>query len=94
MLRRRSSSSATVAQSARSGRWSRERRLTSLVTASLALAWVDLPRINVPPESAHLDALRSLGFETRRELRHMRRGIDNLPGRRACVAAQASLGEG
>jgi len=68
--------------------------LASLVIAALALPWVDLPRINVPPESAHLDTLRSLGFETRRELRHMRRGIDTLPGRRSRVAAQASLGEG
>jgi len=68
--------------------------LTELVTASLGLPWVDLPRINVPPESAHLEALRDLGFETRRELRHMRRGIADLPGRRSCIAAQVSLGEG
>jgi hypothetical protein len=68
--------------------------LAVLVAASLELPWVDLPRINVPPESAHLDSLRTLGFQTRRELRHMRRGIADLPGRRASIAAQASLGEG
>jgi GNAT superfamily N-acetyltransferase len=68
--------------------------LAELVVDSLHLSWVDLPRINVPPESAHLDTLRSLGFETRRELRHMRRGIADLPGRRSSIAAQASLGEG
>jgi len=68
--------------------------LADLVTGALALAWVDPPRINVPPESAYVDTLRSLGFETRRELRHMRRGIDALPGHRSCIAAQVSLGEG
>jgi len=68
--------------------------LAELVAASLRLSWVDLPRVNVPPESAHLDTLRSLGFETRRELRHMRRGIADLPGHRNVIAAQSSLGEG
>jgi len=68
--------------------------LTGLVTASMELSWVDLPRINVPPESGHLETLRALGFETRRQLRHMRRGIDSLPGRRTAIAAQVSLGEG
>src|SRR4051812_20392666 len=68
--------------------------LAQLVAASLELSWVDLPRINVPPESMHLDTLQALGFEIRRQLRHMRRGIDVLPGRRGCIAAQASLGEG
>jgi GNAT superfamily N-acetyltransferase len=68
--------------------------LCALVVAALALPWVDLPRINIPPESQHLETLRTLGFETRRDLRHMRRGIDALPGRRSAIAAQASLGEG
>ena len=35
-----------------------------------------------------------LGFETLRELRHMRRGIDVLPGRRESIAGLISLGEG
>ena len=68
--------------------------LTSLVTAALQLDWATPPRINVPPESGHLATLQRLGFEQRRELRHMRRGIEVLPGRRESIAAQVSLGEG
>jgi len=68
--------------------------LRELVAAALNLPWVDLPRVSVPPESEHLETLRTLGFETRRELRHMRRGIDTLPGKRSKIAAEASLGEG
>ena len=45
-------------------------------------------------ESRHAATLRRLGFEVRRELRHMRRGIEVLPGRRESIAAQISLGEG
>jgi GNAT superfamily N-acetyltransferase len=68
--------------------------LTSLIAAALRLDWATPPRINVPPESGHLATLERLGFEHRRELRHMRRGIEVLPGRRESVAAQISLGEG
>lgn len=68
--------------------------LTSLIRAALRLDWVSPPRINVPPESGHIATLQRLGFELRRELRHMRRGIDVLPGRREIIAGQVSLGEG
>ena len=68
--------------------------LAELVTAWLALPGsirrgsTFLPRART---STHCDRL---GFEMRRELRHMRRGIDALPGRRGAIAAQVSLGEG
>ena len=68
--------------------------LTSLIAAALRLDWATPPRINVPPESGHLATSQRLGFEERRELRHMRRGIEVLPGRRESIAAQVSLGEG
>jgi GNAT superfamily N-acetyltransferase len=68
--------------------------LVSLVTAALRFDWPTPPRINVPPESGHVATLQRLGFEVRRELRHMRRGVAVLPGRRESVAAQVSLGEG
>jgi GNAT superfamily N-acetyltransferase len=68
--------------------------LVSLVTAALRFDWPAPPRINVPPESGHVATLQRLGFEQRRELRHMRRGIEVLPGRRESIAAQVSLGEG
>ncbi len=68
--------------------------LSALVTAARRFEWVSPPRINVPPESSHLPTLLRLGFEPRRELRHMRRGIGVLPGRRATVAGLISLGEG
>jgi ribosomal protein S18 acetylase RimI-like enzyme len=68
--------------------------LISLVDAAVRLDWQLPPRINVPPESGHLATLQRLGFEAQRELRHMRRGIEVLPGRRESIAAQVSLGEG
>jgi ribosomal protein S18 acetylase RimI-like enzyme len=68
--------------------------LISLVTAALQLDWPHPPRISVPPESGHVATLQRLGFELRRELRHMRKGIEVLPGRRESIAAQVSLGEG
>jgi hypothetical protein len=68
--------------------------LSALVTASLWLDWASPPRINLPPESAHVETLVRLGFVQLRELRHMRRGIGQLPGRRDCIAGQVSLGEG
>ena len=68
--------------------------LVSLVTEALRLDWRTPPRISVPPESGHVATLQRLGFEVRRELRHMRRGIEVLPGRRESIAAQVSLGEG
>jgi GNAT superfamily N-acetyltransferase len=70
------------------------RSLSALVAAALRLDWPVAPRINVPPESAHLGSLLSLGFGERRQLRHMRRGIGELPGRRDCIAGSVSLGEG
>ena len=68
--------------------------LRALIIAAMRLDWAVRPRVNVPPESCHLATLRRLGFEPQRELRHMRRGIDILPGRRQTIAAQVSLGEG
>lgn len=68
--------------------------LSAVVAASLRLDWANPPRINVPPESMHVETLLGLGFELRRELQHMRRGIGLLPGRRECIAGQVSLGEG
>lgn len=68
--------------------------LECLIEAALQLEWSSPPRINVPPESEHVDSLLALGFEPLRELRHMHRGIDALPGRRQRVAGLVSLGEG
>ncbi|HEY0521512.1 MAG TPA: GNAT family N-acetyltransferase [Ilumatobacteraceae bacterium] len=68
--------------------------LASLLTGALALQWPTPPRLSVPPESGHIATLQRLGFEQRRELRHMRRGISTLPGRRESIAAEVSLGEG
>lgn len=68
--------------------------LSCLIGAALQLDWLSAPRISVPPESGHVDSLLALGFELRRELRHMRRGIDVLPGMRQSVAGLVSLGEG
>jgi GNAT superfamily N-acetyltransferase len=68
--------------------------LTTLVRVALALEWSAPPRINVPPESGHLATLQRLGFEQLRQLRHMRRGIESLPGRRESLAGEVSLGEG
>ena len=68
--------------------------LMSLVTAALRLDWLQPPRVNVPPESGHIATLQRLGFEHRRALRHMRRGVGALPGRREGIAGLISLGEG
>jgi ribosomal protein S18 acetylase RimI-like enzyme len=68
--------------------------LSDLITAALGLDWGSPPRINVPPESGHMATLEVLGFQRGRELRHMRRGIEVLPGRRECIAGVVSLGEG
>jgi hypothetical protein len=54
---------------------------------------VSPPRINVPPESGHIATLQRLGFEERRQLRHMRRVSTRCPAA-ASIAAQISLGEG
>jgi hypothetical protein len=48
----------------------------------------------VPPESGHLGTLVQLGWRTIRELRHMRSGIDALPGQAAHYAGRISLGIG
>jgi hypothetical protein len=66
----------------------------ALVTAAVSRPRLDPLTLSVTPESEHLDLLLALGFEVQRQLRHMRRGIDALPGRRALVLAEASLGEG
>ena len=68
--------------------------LITLVSAALTLQWPSPPGITVPPESGHIATLQRLGFEERRQLRHMRRGIDFMPGRRESIAAQITLGEG
>ena len=68
--------------------------LECLIAAALQLAWSTPPRINVPPESEHVGSLLDLGFERRRTLRHMHRGIGALPGNRQRVAGMISLGEG
>ena len=68
--------------------------LADLVEAARRLEWSSPPRINVPPKSRHVASLLHLGFETNRALRHMRRGIDTLPGQRQSIAGLVSLGEG
>lgn len=68
--------------------------LDALVSVARHLDFSAPPRINVPPESQHVDALLELGFVQSRQLRHMRRGIAHLPGRRECIAGMVSLGEG
>jgi hypothetical protein len=68
--------------------------LAALIGAVADWEWPMPPRINLPPESRHRDALAALGFEHRRDLRHMHRGIGALPGRRDCIAGMVSLGEG
>jgi hypothetical protein len=68
--------------------------LECLIGAALELEWSTPARINVPPDSEHVGSLLALGFEPRRTLRHMHRGIDALPGDRHCVAGMVSLGEG
>jgi GNAT superfamily N-acetyltransferase len=65
-----------------------------LVTAAAGLAWTRAPQICVPPESRHLETLHRLGWRTTRELRHMRRGIEVLPGRGDLYAGRVSLGIG
>lgn len=68
--------------------------LCALMSKINGLRFTAPPRINLPPEGAHLASLTALGFEQRRQLRHMRRGIGSLPGRRASIAGMVSLGEG
>lgn len=68
--------------------------LSALLSAAHDLPFAGPQRINVPPDSAHLPSLMALGFEQRRQLRHMHRGIGPLPGRRSSVAGMVSLGEG
>ena len=68
--------------------------LSGLLGAALRLHWLSPPRICVPPDSGHLDSLLALGFEQRRALRHMQRGIGELPGLRRSIAGLVSLGEG
>ena len=66
----------------------------ALLEWSLRRTWSAAPRVIVPPDSDHLDAVRAAGFELQRELRHQRLGIDHLPGVRGAVVAQVSFGEG
>lgn len=68
--------------------------LDRLVSFAAALAWTRPPQICVPPESTHVATLVRLGWRTIRELRHMRRGIDVLPGRGEHYAGRVSLGIG
>lgn len=68
--------------------------LERLVTSAASLPWTRPPQICVPPESRYLDTLHALGWPTARELRHMRRGIDVLPGRGERYAGRVSLGIG
>jgi hypothetical protein len=68
--------------------------LGALLAFAAGLPWDSGARICVPPESAHLPALGELGCHTVRELRHMRRGIDVLPGRSDRYAGRISLGIG
>lgn len=71
-----------------------EESLDRLVSFAAALPWTRPPQICVPPESTHLATLMRLGWCTIRELRHMRRGIDVLPGRGEHYAGRVSLGIG
>jgi GNAT superfamily N-acetyltransferase len=64
-----------------------------LLEWALRRTWTNPPRIIVPPDSDHLDAVRALGFVEQRALRHQRYGIDVLPGRRGAIVAQTSFGE-
>jgi GNAT superfamily N-acetyltransferase len=53
------------------------------------------PRLNVPPESSFYDLIATMDdFTPGRALRHQRLGIQALPGRRDCLVAQCSFGEG
>lgn len=65
-----------------------------LLEWALRRSWANPPRIIVPPDSAHLDAVRNAGFVQQRALRHQRLGIDPLPGDRHAIVAQVSFGEG
>jgi len=71
-----------------------EGSVTALASFALGLPWDLPPRISTPPESSHRNALEALGFEQIRDLRHMRRGIDALPGNPARIAGRVSLGVG
>ena len=68
--------------------------LRALLAFAAGLPWDNGARICVPPESVHLPTLVELGCHTVRELRHMRRGIDVLPGRSDRYAGRISLGIG
>ncbi len=66
----------------------------ALLEWSLRRTWSAAPRVIVPPDSNHLDAVRAAGFEPQRALRHQRLGLAHLPGERGSVVAQVSFGEG
>ncbi|MCU1346234.1 MAG: N-acetyltransferase, partial [Acidimicrobiia bacterium] len=68
--------------------------LRELVGFAMTRSWVKPPTVLAPPESRHLGTLRELGFQQSRELRHMRRGVDELPGARASCAGRVSLAVG
>ena len=67
---------------------------TELAQFACALPWEQPPRISMPHETWHLAAVERAGFEQIRELRHMRRGIDVLPGEVGRIAGRISLGVG
>jgi GNAT superfamily N-acetyltransferase len=66
----------------------------ALLEWALRRKWGAAPRIIVPPDSDHLDAVCDAGFVEQRALRHQRLGIDHLPGNRGGIVAQVSFGEG
>jgi len=51
-------------------------------------------RVLMPPESTHGATFAELGFETTRELRHMRRDLDRLPGDTGRYASRVGLAFG
>ncbi|HEY4332643.1 MAG TPA: GNAT family N-acetyltransferase [Ilumatobacteraceae bacterium] len=68
--------------------------LGELVSFACTQTFTARPRLYMPPESRHRAALEALGFEQFRELRHMRLGIDSLPGWTDRITARISLGVG
>lgn len=70
--------------------------LRSLLGAAVGSQAPDGPPLTmtVTPDSGHHDSLLALGLRPVRTLVHQRLGIDALPGNRAALCAQISLGEG
>lgn len=71
--------------------------IRALARHAMTLPFASVPRIAVPPSSGHHAVLEEVGFVEERTLTQMLKplaGQAALPGRRALVAAQCSLGEG